>query len=166
MGAVLQGVYQLTSVGLSITKKTSYYPLVTGLTLAGNLSANLLLIPRFGIMGAAYANVLTYCILAAAGMAASQRQYPIRYEWMRAVKITIAGVASYTLGPRAPRWNTTALSQVWWAGASSSQSRTPATLFVLGFFRHTEIARLLDILRIRRRSLPHRSGAERTKDRT
>lgn len=165
MGAVLQGVYQLTSVGLSITKKTSYYPLVTGLTLAGNLSANLLLIPRFGIMGAAYANVLTYCILAAAGMAASQRQYPIRYEWMRAVKITIAGVASYTLAASAAMEYYGPLAGLVGRGVVVAVAY-PATLFVLGFFRHTEIARLLDILRIRRRSLPHRSGAERTKDRT
>ena len=154
VGTVLQGVYQLTSVGLAITKKTRYYPLATGLTLAGNLGANLLLIPRFGIMGAAYTHVLTYGILAAAGMTVSQRQYPMRYEWVRALKVAAAGAVSYELAANVPLGGSGSLVSLLGRGGLVAVA-FPAALFVLGFFRHTEIARMQDVLRIRRPTAHH-----------
>lgn len=157
MGAVLQGVYQLTSVGLAITKKTRYYPLATGLTLVGNLGANLLLIPRFGIMGAAYTQVLTYGILAVTGMTVSQRQYPIRYEWMRVLKIVVAGVASYALATTTATEVSGTLAGLLVRGALAAAA-FPVTLFVLGFFRRTETARMREVLRMRR-GAPNRPGA-------
>ena len=102
IGALLQGVYQLTSVGLSITKRTEYYPIATGIAAVVSVSANLVLIPRFGIMGAAWANMLAYGALAASGMAFSQRYYPITYEWSRLVRLALAGVVAYMLAAAVP----------------------------------------------------------------
>ena len=56
VGVLLQGVYLLTSIGLNITKHTQYYPVSTIAGAACNIGLNLLLIPRFGIVGAAWAN--------------------------------------------------------------------------------------------------------------
>ena len=53
VGVLLQGVYLLTSIGLNITKRTQYYPVATMAAAATNVGLNFLLIPRFGIVGAA-----------------------------------------------------------------------------------------------------------------
>lgn len=95
IGVTLQGIYLLTSIGLNITKQTQFYPLATGLAAATSVAANLLLIPRVGTIGAAWANVLAYGVLAAVSFAFSRRLYPIAYEWRRLVHALAAGVVSY-----------------------------------------------------------------------
>jgi hypothetical protein len=99
---VLQGFYQLTSIGINITKRTSYTPLVTGTSAATSLAANLLLVPRFGILGAAISNVCAYGVLAGIGLRVSQRLYPIPYEWDRIARIITAGVLAYSAAQAVP----------------------------------------------------------------
>jgi len=108
VGVSLQGVYLLTSIGLPITKHTEYYPIATGLAAGVNVSANFLLIPRFGMLGPAYANVLSYAVLAAVAMTFSRRFYPIPYEWSRVARVVGAGVVAYVaaaFGPPALMWS-------------------------------------------------------------
>ncbi len=90
-GVVFQGIYLLTSIGLNITKQTKYYPIATGVAAIASVGANLVLIPRFGVMGAACSNTLAYAVLAATAMRFSQRAYPMRYEWRRIAQILGAG---------------------------------------------------------------------------
>jgi len=95
LGVLLQGVYLLTSIGLNITKNTRYYPVATGIAAAASVGANLLLIPRFGALGSAWAYAFAYAVLAGVSMRLSQRVYPIRYEWGRLFRVTNAGLAAY-----------------------------------------------------------------------
>jgi O-antigen/teichoic acid export membrane protein len=94
IGATLQGVYLLTSIGLNITKHTEYYPVATATAALVNVGSNVLLIPRFGILGPAYANVLSYAVLAGMAMVFSQRLYPIGYEWRRLLRLVLAATAA------------------------------------------------------------------------
>ena len=163
MGAVLQGAYQLTSVGLAITKRTAYYPIATGLTLAGSLGGNLLLIPRFGIMGAAYTHAIAYGILAVSGMTLSQWQYPIRYEWARLLKIVTAGLATYGAATSAPFAANDAVGGLLARGALVAIGY-PAILLALGFFRRTEIARMREVLGLRRRTVSTATRCDSTEN--
>lgn len=147
VGAVMQGVYQLTSVGLSIRKRTRYYPLATGLTLVCSVGANLVLIPRFGFMGAAYANAFAFTILAAAGTTFSQRQYSIPYEWSRLLRIVVAGLASCGLASSVPLGEPGAAASLLARGALVVVLY-PAALAAQGFFRRTEIARIVETVRV------------------
>ncbi len=67
-GVVFQGIYLLTSIGLNITKQTKYYPIATGAAAVASVGANLVLIPRFGVMGAAWSNTMAYAVLAITAM--------------------------------------------------------------------------------------------------
>src|SRR5262249_41701712 len=59
-----------------------------------NVGANMLLIPRIGIMGGAIATLAAYMVMAAAIYRESQRVYPIPYEWGRVAKLfAIVGLA-------------------------------------------------------------------------
>jgi O-antigen/teichoic acid export membrane protein len=98
LGVGLQGIYLLTSIGLNITKRTAYYPVATGAATIAAISASVVLVPRFGAIGAAWSNVIAYGVLAAVGMALSQHFYPVRYEWPRIWRLLAAAVLATAAG--------------------------------------------------------------------
>jgi O-antigen/teichoic acid export membrane protein len=95
LGVFLQGFYLLTSIGLNITKQTHYYPVATISAAVTNIVLNLLLIPRYGLVGAAWANGAGYAVQAALGYVLSQRVYPVAYEWGRMLRVCAAGMTAY-----------------------------------------------------------------------
>jgi O-antigen/teichoic acid export membrane protein len=97
-----QGVYLMTSIGLNITRRTQYYPVSTAIAAAANIGLNFALIPRYGIMGAAYANGIAYAMQAALAYFFSQRFYPVTYEWGRLVRVAIAAALAYAAGSMLP----------------------------------------------------------------
>jgi len=101
---LLHGVFLLTSIGIGIEKKARYYPMVTGAAAAANVAANFALIPRLGMMGAAWATVLSYAVMAGSGFAISRRLFPIPFEgarWLSAAAIAGGLYAASTLVPAA-----------------------------------------------------------------
>ena len=144
LAALLQGVYQLTSAGLSIVKRTNYYLVAFCAAAATSIGGNLLLIPRFGMIGAAWTQTIAYSVLAAVGMAVSQWHYPIRYEWGRLLKLAVAGLVSYALGAGVSL-NGGPLAGLIVRGLVVTASYS-ALLLALGFFHPNEKRRLLQIL--------------------
>jgi len=102
IGVFLQGFYLLTSIGLNITKRTEYYPAATMAAAATNVGLNFLLIPPFGIVGAAWANGAGYAVQAVLGYVFSQRFYPIAYDWPRIAKVCGAAVIASVCGRLLP----------------------------------------------------------------
>jgi O-antigen/teichoic acid export membrane protein len=96
------GFFLLTSIGIGIEKRARYYPMITAAAATTNIGLDLALIPRYGMMGAAWATVAGYFVMAALGGWVSHRLYPIPLEWGRLVPMVAAAVAVYlasTLGP-------------------------------------------------------------------
>lgn len=102
LGVFLQGFYLLTSIGLNITKQTQYYPVATISAALANIVLNLMLIPRYGLVGAAWANGAGYAVQAALGYVLSQRVYPVAYEWGRMARVCAAGIAAYAAAMMLP----------------------------------------------------------------
>jgi O-antigen/teichoic acid export membrane protein len=98
LGVFFQGIYLMTSIGLNITRRTQYYPVATAIAAAANVGLNVALIPRYGIMGAAYANGIAYAAQAVIAYQFSQRFYPIRYEFGRLTTVVAAAVVAYVAG--------------------------------------------------------------------
>jgi O-antigen/teichoic acid export membrane protein len=96
---LFHGVFLLTSIGIGIEKKARYYPIVTGVAAAVNLALNFALVPRWGMMGAAWATVAAYAVMAALGGTFSQRLYPIPFERGRLAAV-VAAAAAVALGAR------------------------------------------------------------------
>ena len=63
-----------------------------------NVGANLWWVPRFGIMGAAYATLAAYVAMAAAMFFFSQRVFPIRYERGRIGRVVLVVAGVYAAG--------------------------------------------------------------------
>src|SRR4029079_16707966 len=102
VGVLLQGVYLLTSIGLNITKRTEYYPVATMVAAATNVGLNFLLIPRYGIVGAGYANAAAYGVQAILGGIFSQRFYPVAYEWTRLARVVVIALVAYLIAHSIP----------------------------------------------------------------
>jgi O-antigen/teichoic acid export membrane protein len=154
LGVMFQGVYVVGSIGIVITKRTGLYPLATGAGAAVSLLANALLIPRFGMMGAAWANAIAYGALATVTVAFSWRVYPIRYEWGRLLRVALAGLAAYVVGSRLVPLSTPPL-----AGLFLRTALTGATylgiLYVTRFFHAGELRMLRDV---RQRALQRKAS--------
>ncbi|HXW07243.1 MAG TPA: polysaccharide biosynthesis C-terminal domain-containing protein [Vicinamibacterales bacterium] len=97
VGVMFQGIYLLTSIGLNITRRTEYYPVSTLTAAVVNVGLNFLLIPVYGIVGAAWATAVSYAVQAALAFGFSQRFYPIRYDAPRLLTIGLAAIAAWGL---------------------------------------------------------------------
>jgi O-antigen/teichoic acid export membrane protein len=95
VGVFFYGVYLLTSIGLNITRRTQYYPVSTAIGATANIGLNVLLIPRFGIIGAAWANGAAYGLQAAVAYYFSQRFYHVPYEYGRVARAAAAALVAY-----------------------------------------------------------------------
>ena len=89
---LLHGVFLLTSVGIGIGTARALLPDGHRRPRPPSTSAaNFALIPRFGMMGAAWATVASYAVMAGAGCALSQRLYPMPFEAARMARDRAAG---------------------------------------------------------------------------
>ncbi len=86
---VFNGAYVNFVIGVYLQKQTKYLPYVTGAGALSNIVANLLLIPMYGIIGAAAATLICYGVIAAGIYAASRRFYEVRYEWSKIGRLVI-----------------------------------------------------------------------------
>lgn len=151
LSVVLQGVYLLTSIGLNITKRTVFYPVSTGLAAITAVALNFVLIPRFGMIGAAWSNAAAYGVLAVSGFAFSQAVYPIRYEWDRLGRIAVAGVLATLAGTVIVSAGAWPLWGILLRGSTVVMVFL-GTLVLLGFFQPHEINRVRLIMRSLRRA--------------
>jgi O-antigen/teichoic acid export membrane protein len=81
LGYVFQGLYFMSVSPLFYMKRTRVLPALTALSAVVNVSANLLLIPRIGMMGAAWATVLSFAVLFLGTNTLAQKTYHIPYEY-------------------------------------------------------------------------------------
>ena len=102
VGVFFYGIYLLTSIGLNITKQTQFYPVSTAIGAAANLGLNFLLIPHYGIVGAAWANAAAYALQSSVAFGLSQKFYPIRYEHGRISRAIVASIAGYVVAIALP----------------------------------------------------------------
>lgn len=88
-GYLFNGIYVIFNAGLYITEKSKYFPFITGLGAVVNVAANIILIPVWGIMGAALATLFAYMVIAVGFYFVTQKVYKINYEYWKIAKIFI-----------------------------------------------------------------------------
>lgn len=90
------GIGTILNAGIQIEKKTMY---LLPTSLSGSLTKILLtflLVPMFGIMGAAYATLAGYIMVEVTLFIVVQRFYHIDYEYARILKLTLVTAAAFT----------------------------------------------------------------------
>lgn len=95
---LLHGFYMIFTAGCSFYRKTFYFPIATGVAALANTILNILLIPRYQMMGAAIATVSSYFIMTAMMYVFSERYYHIPFDFLTTAKIALITSGLYVLG--------------------------------------------------------------------
>jgi len=142
-GATLFAGYVVVAIGVGRARRTGFNWVVTGVAAGVNLALNAILVPRYGMEGAAAASVASLGVLFVGMAWWSQRVYPVPYQWRRIATGIGAAVALVVAGKGldVPLAAAIALSVVY-----------PVVLLLLGFSLPQERERLLRALPVRRRS--------------
>jgi O-antigen/teichoic acid export membrane protein len=128
----LWGGYTVVSIGIGRLKRTQFNWAITGAAAAIDVALNLLLIPPYGIRGAAAAAVAAFAFMFVAMAVYAQRLYPVPYQWRRVVTLFAVGVALTVLGRLVDRLGVSILLVLAY----------PLVLIPLGFYLPIERARL------------------------
>jgi O-antigen/teichoic acid export membrane protein len=95
--AVLDTINPALSVGVSLKRKSYLSPLIVIASALINIALNFLLIPRYGMQGAAIATVLSFLAMCAIRYQISHWLLPIDYEWGRLAKILVSSLILFLL---------------------------------------------------------------------
>lgn len=79
MANVFLGLHTNLSIWYKLSDRTSFGIVITGIGLVFTIALNLWLLPRIGIMGAAYATLASYAAMAISSYALGAYYYPIPY---------------------------------------------------------------------------------------
>jgi O-antigen/teichoic acid export membrane protein len=90
--------YIVVAIGVGRAKRTQFNWVVTGAAAVVNIGLNLLLIPPYGMMGAAVATVAAYSTMFIGMVWWSQRIYAIPYQWRRVITAAATGLALVAIG--------------------------------------------------------------------
>jgi O-antigen/teichoic acid export membrane protein len=96
--AVAFGAYIVVAIGVGRAKRTQFNWIVTGAAAVVNIALNLVLIPPYGMMGAAIATVAAYSTMFVGMTWWSQRIYPVPYQWRRVATAAAVGLVLVAIG--------------------------------------------------------------------
>jgi len=125
--------YVVLAIGSGRARRTQLNWVVTGAGAAVNIGVNFLLIPRWGMVGAAISQVVSYFVLFAGMTLYAQHVYPVPYQWRRIVTV-VGAAAGLTVAARA--------AHLPLAASFALVLAYPLALAVLGFYLPAERKRL------------------------
>jgi len=96
-GSVCWGAYMIINIGVNRSKRTRLTPVVTATAAAVNIGLNFVLIPAWGVVGAAVSTVVGYALLVLLGWLNAQAGFPVPYDWARIGRIVVAASALVAL---------------------------------------------------------------------
>jgi O-antigen/teichoic acid export membrane protein len=94
----LYRIYPVMSLGPRIKKKTAPLAWIAVLTAIVNILLHLLLIPKYSILGAAIATMISFILLTTISHYVSRRYYHFPLDWRRMILILIAAVVTAIAG--------------------------------------------------------------------
>ncbi len=92
---IFYGIRFMTNIALPIQNRMKYMPPIIISSAVLNLVLNYLLIPRYGMIGAAWATLISYFVLVLVQILVNLHFWYISYEYKRIAKIAFAGVLIY-----------------------------------------------------------------------
>ena len=149
---IFYGAMYMTNIALPVQGKTRYNTVIVIGAALLNLGINSVLIPRFGMMGAAVSTVLSYLALLIVQAAVNLHFWYIPYEYGRIVRLGVAWALVYGIS---------LLIQTpspWLGGALKGVLilAFPVILYVLGFYSEEELKMIRRTGGKLLKRLPHR----------
>lgn len=135
---ILYGIYSNFLVGVYIEKKSQVASIIMGIGAAINIVGNYLLIPYYGMIGAAIVTVISYLFMMFFLYFTIQKYYYIRYEFGQIIKLILVFTIIYFIG-------------IFNKGSNVLIIRLalvliiPAILYIIGFIKPQEIKKLKQV---------------------
>jgi O-antigen/teichoic acid export membrane protein len=104
LGSLLWALALFGNAGLTTARKSRPFVYAAALALAANVIANLVLIPAYGIKGAAIATPIGNAVFLLAAQVWSRRYATWRFPWATLARTAAAAAAGYALGRGALEW--------------------------------------------------------------
>jgi O-antigen/teichoic acid export membrane protein len=98
---VLYAGYTVLAIGSGRARRTQLNWVITGIGAAINVALNFWLVPRYGMVGAAIATLVSYVALFIGMTLYAQHVYPVAYQWRRVVT-SVGAAVGLTVAARAP----------------------------------------------------------------
>ncbi len=89
---VIYGISMISSLGMYLTGNNYYIAYITLFSAALNIGLNFLLIPHYGMIGAAINTVIAFAVLDLLSNVASNKYYKIDYEHWKLAKLFLLGI--------------------------------------------------------------------------
>jgi O-antigen/teichoic acid export membrane protein len=90
--------YTVVAIGIGRARQTQFNWVVSGVAAVVNVILNVILIPPYGMIGAAISTAAAYLALFLGMILNSHRVYPVDYQWRRVLTLTGAAVGLTVLG--------------------------------------------------------------------
>ena len=135
--SALYAGYVVVAIGIGRARRTQFNWVVTGAGALVNVALNLILIPPYGMMGAAVATIAAYGTMFVGMIWRAQHIYRVPYQWRRVATLGVVAVGLVVAGK---------LLDVPLAGAIALTAVYPLVLLPLGFYLPAERRRLRGLL--------------------
>lgn len=97
LGLIFSGAKSIVILGLYLKKKTSVIAIITLSAAALNIILNIILIPKYKIMGAAYATTISYLLIFISTNLFSEKSYPIHFNQKKLLILLLTGISLFCL---------------------------------------------------------------------
>ena len=97
-GATAYAGYTVLAIGIGRARQTQFNWIVSGAAAALNVALNFVLIPPYGMMGAAISTAAAYVALFVGMTLNSQRVYPVPYQWRRVLTLSSVAIGLTAIG--------------------------------------------------------------------
>ena len=92
---IIYGMSMISSLGIYLTGKNQYVAIITIFCAALNIGLNFILIPNYGMMGAAVNTVISFGILDVLSLLSAGKYYKIPYENLKIMRLTVLSILLY-----------------------------------------------------------------------
>jgi O-antigen/teichoic acid export membrane protein len=90
--------YTVVAIGIGRARQTQLNWVVSGVAAAVNVGLNVILIPPYGMIGAAISTAAAYLVLFLLMVLNSHRVYPVDYQWRRVLTLSSVAIGLTVLG--------------------------------------------------------------------
>jgi O-antigen/teichoic acid export membrane protein len=92
LGYLFFALYHVPANNLCVAKRSEFLPIVSLSAAVVNVMGNILAVPRFGILAAAWASLAGYLVYFLGAFIIGQRVYPLEYEYWRILKVFLCTI--------------------------------------------------------------------------
>jgi O-antigen/teichoic acid export membrane protein len=95
LGYIFYNLYYFVDIGYYVNNKTFWYVIINATAAVVNIGLNLLLIPHWGVMGAAFVTAISFAVCPMFAYFVSRKYIKIKYDFIALIKLIVVTLTFY-----------------------------------------------------------------------